>query len=131
MENVMMKLGSVKFSIQTLAYQKLTRTYGWTWAPTKRFGTIDSLQYTGKKNPTVTLPGVVFPEFQDVGTQQIETLVALGDAETPHLMTSGLGDVMGYWVVTGLTETEDKHIQAGIPIKQTFSLEIMYYGKTL
>lgn len=130
-ETVMMKLGSFKFSIYTAAYQQLTRTYGWVWGSTNRFGNTSILQYTGKDNPTINLPGVIYPEFENVGTEQIKELVALGDAAKPHLMTSGLGDVMGYWVVTGLRETEDKHIAAGIPIKQTFSLDLKFYGQTL
>lgn len=130
-ETVMMKLGSFKFSIYTAAYQQLTRTYGWVWASTNRFGNTSALQYTGKDNPTINLPGVIYPEFENVGTEQIKELAALGDAAKPHLMISGLGDVMGYWVVTGLKETEDKHIAAGIPIKQTFSLDLKFYGQTL
>lgn len=130
-EHVMMKLGDFKFSIHTAAYQQLTRTYGWIWSPTKRFGKTDLLQYTGKKNPTINLPGVIYPEFGRVGIGQIEKMVELGDAAVPHLMTSGLGDVMGYWAITGLTETEAKHTMAGIPIKQTFSLDLIYYGKTI
>ncbi len=130
-ETVMMKLGDFKFSIHTAAYQQLTRTYGWVWASTNRFGKTASLQYTGRDNPTVNLPGVIYPEFENVGTGQISELVKLGDAAVPHLMTSGLGDVMGYWVVTRLTETEAKHTVAGIPIKQTFSLDLKYYGKII
>ncbi len=130
-QHVMLKLGNFKFSIHSAAYQKLTRTYGWIWAPVKRFGNTSSLQYTGKKNPIINLPGVVFTEFENVGIRQIERLVQLGDSAKPNLMTSGLGEVMGYWVITGLTETEARHIQAGIPTKQTFSLDLKYYGKTL
>lgn len=130
-ETVMMKLGDFTFSIHTAAYQQLTKTYRWLWASTNRFGNTSSLQYTGKENPTVSLPGVIYPEFEKVGIHQIEKLVKLGDAAKPHLMISGLGDVMGYWVVNQLVETEDKHTVAGIPIKQTFSLDITYYGQTL
>jgi len=128
---VMMKLGNFKFSILTAAYQKLTKTYGWNWAEVKRFNNTASLQYTGKNNPTRKLDGVVFPEFESVGVYQIDDLVELGDLGTPLLLVSGIGAVLGYWVITKITNTEDKHMEAGIPTKQVFSMEIKYYGDSI
>ena len=74
---------------------------------------------------------MIFPEFEGVGIYQLEKLAALGDTGTPQLLTSGLGSVLGYWCITGLNKTEAKHMQAGIPIKQVYSLEIIYYGDSI
>lgn len=128
---VMMTLGTFRFSINRAAYQKLTKTYGWDWAAVKRFGTTDSLQFTRKQNPTMSLSGVIFPEFSSVGIYQVDNLSELGDAFAPLQLTTGYGEVWGYWCITKLTETQDQHMEAGIPTKQTFSMELTYYGESV
>lgn len=134
-EHVMMKLQNskrgFKFSIHTATYQSLTKTLGWVWSSSKRFGQYDSLQFNGPENPTMTLPGTVYPEFNNVGVDQLKVLESLGNDAEPILIISGVGDVLGYWVMTSFTETEARHMVAGIPTKQTFNLELKYYGKTL
>ncbi|NAX21015.1 phage tail protein [Vibrio sp. V39_P1S14PM300] len=129
--DVMMTAGEVKFSITTLAYQELVKTHSWTWSPINRFGQYASLQFTGADNPTIRLTGTVYPEFANVGINQIEQLVTLGNKAEPFLLTSGLGDVMGYWCLTNVTETQPRHMKAGVPKKQQFSADLIFYGKTL
>lgn len=137
-QSVQMKLGDFKFSLSTASYHKLTKTYGWNWAAAKRFQQHDSLQFTGKNNPKIKIDGVVFPEFtasafsfSSVGIYQVDTLTKLADKGEPLLLISGFGAVLGYYCITSLTETESRHMQAGIPTKQEYSLEIIYYGDTI
>jgi phage protein U len=127
---VQMILGSYIFSIRTAAYQSLVKKYEWVWASTQRFGTTPSLQYTGKKSPTVTLKGTVYPEF-NAGIWQLYYLKYLADQEGPLLLATGYGDVMGYWVITALTEEQPQHLEGGIPAKQNFTLELKYYGDSI
>lgn len=129
--DVMMSAGEVKFSITTLAYQELVKTHNWTWSAINRFGQYASLQFTGAENPTIKLSGIVYPEFAGVGVNQIEQLVTLGNKAEPFLLTSGLGDVLGYWCLTNVTETQPRHVKAGVPKKQQFSADMTFYGKTL
>ena len=134
-QSVQMKLGDFKFSLSTASYNKLTKTYGWNWASVKRFQQTDSLQFTGTKNPKIKIDGVVFPEFtasafsfSSVGIYQIDALVKLADKGEPLLLITGYGAVLGYYCITSLTEMQGKHMAAGIPTKQEYSLEIIYYG---
>ncbi|GLT20543.1 hypothetical protein GCM10007938_43280 [Vibrio zhanjiangensis] len=131
MERIMLKWGGIKFSIDTLAYQQFVTTYSWTWASQKRFGQTDSLQYTGEDNPKASLKGVIFTCFEKVGVNQIDKVVVQGNLGKPQLLVSGTGDVMGYWCLTTVQKTESKFMQAGLAKKQDFTMELIFYGKTL
>lgn len=54
---VMMMLGDFAFSIDTTAYNQLTREASWRWSEQERIGKQDLLQYTGKPGRTVRLEG--------------------------------------------------------------------------
>ncbi|WP_281630533.1 phage tail protein [Vibrio sp. St2] len=131
MERIMMMWGDIKFSIDTLAYQQFTTTYGWVWASQKRFGQTDSLQYTGQENPKANLKGVIFTQFEKVGTGQIDKVVYQANLGKPQLLISGTGDVMGYWCLTKLQDSKSKFMQAGLAKKQDFTMDLIFYGKTL
>ena len=131
MANVMLSLGGFKFHIESAAYNELIRTWQWRWANQSRVGVNDLLQYTGQAATKISLSGRIATLFRDVGTQQIETLADLGNQAKPLLLVSGLGDVLGYWVMTNLTENNSKFVPGGLPRVQTFSLEISFYGDDL
>ncbi|USX33712.1 phage tail protein [Enterobacter sp. Z1] len=50
-------LGDFAFSIDTTAYNQLTREASWRWSEQERIGKQDLLQYTGKPGRTVRLEG--------------------------------------------------------------------------
>jgi hypothetical protein len=54
---VMLMLGDFAFSIDTTAYNQLTREASWRWSEQERIGKQDLLQYTGKPGRTVRLEG--------------------------------------------------------------------------
>lgn len=64
MATVMMRLGIYKFSLDSAAYQELSRAAAYRWARQERIGTNDALQFTGLGPETVDLRGVVFPLFR-------------------------------------------------------------------
>ena len=131
MSNVMLSLGSFKFSIATAAYNQLVKTWGWTWAAQSLIGQSDRLQAVGKSPVLIRLTGEVSPLFHNVGVNQIEDLAKIGDELKPQLLVSGLGDVMGYWVITSLSETKSKFLRGGVARLQSFDLEIQFYGNDL
>ncbi len=131
MASVMLSLGGFKFHIESAAYNELIRTWQWRWANQSRVGVNDLLQYTGKSATKISLSGRIATLFRDVGIQQIETLSALGNQAKPLLLVSGVGDVLGYWVMTNLTENNSKFVLGGLPRTQTFSLEMSFYGDDL
>lgn len=128
MAQVMMSWRGFKFNIDSAAYNELVRTWQWRWNSQPRIGQSDLLQYTGKAAVKVSLNGEIATTIREVGTKQIDKLAKLGDDAQPGLLVSGLGDVLGYWVMTELSETNSKFMQGGLPRRQSFSLELSFYG---
>lgn len=131
MSSVMLSLGSFKFSISSAAYSQLVKSWSWHWSSQSVIGQSDRLQAVGKAPIKIKLTGEVSPLFQNAGTQQIEQLAQLGDELKPQLLVSGLGDIMGYWCITSLSETSTKFLQGGVARLQSFDMEIQYYGDNI
>ncbi|UTV26374.1 phage tail protein [Photobacterium atrarenae] len=131
MAQVMLSLGGFKFHIGSAAYNELVRTWQWRWNAQSRIGQSDLLQYTGQAAEKISLNGEIATAFREVGTRQIEKLAELGHEKKPLLLVSGLGDVMGYWVMTDLNETNTNFVQGGLARYQTFTLELAFYGNDL
>ena len=131
MADVLMKWGDFGFSIDRAAYNELTKKWQWNWAAQARIGQSDALQCTGKAADTISLSGRVAATFLGVGINQIQAIADLGNEMEPKLMVSGLGNVMGYWVLRSLTETGNRFVKGGAPRQQTFSAEFAYYGDSL
>lgn len=131
MATTMLALGSFKFSVSTAAYNELTQNHKWRWQSMQRVGNGDSLQYTGKDSPTISLTGLVSTTLGEVGIKQIDTLQTLGDEERPHLLVSGLGDVLGYWVITDLYASHTKFLRGGVARSQSFTIELKFYGNNI
>ncbi|KJL74755.1 tail protein, partial [Enterobacter hormaechei subsp. steigerwaltii] len=75
---VMMMLGDFAFSIDTTAYNQLTREASWRWSEQERIGKQDLLQYTGKPGRTVRLEGESHAFFRK-GVDAINDLFDLAD----------------------------------------------------
>lgn len=126
MSDVMMQLGSFQFGLATAAYQEFTRSTAYTWAALARFGKDDALQSTGPGADTITLPGVVFPEFRG-GTGQVDAMRALAAAAEPQALIDGRGRMLGQWVIEGIDERGSIFAQRGIARRQEFTLRLRRY----
>lgn len=120
---VMMQLGSFQFMLSTAVYQELQRSTEWRWPSQDRFGEMPVLQYTGPGADTITLPGVIFPEWNG-GVVQLDAMRALGDAGQPHPLVAGNGASMGRWVVERVDEGQTVFAAAGVPRRVEFTLQL-------
>lgn len=126
----MMRLGGFSFGINTAAYKDLKRVTEFKWAAQERFGQMDALQYTGPGQDSITLDGVVLTAYRG-GTGQVERLRALGAQGRPQMLISGLGDILGMWVIESVGEGQGVFAAAGIPRRQEFSVKLRKYGNGL
>ncbi|PKA32546.1 hypothetical protein CWR41_22760 [Cedecea lapagei] len=94
----------------------------------------------GQAVPSITFSGEVYtdnrrisisPEEWVVGTRPVRELSELGDVQAPQLLISGIGEILGYWVVTDFSDTADRFLMAGIPKHQQFTMTIKYYGDNI
>lgn len=123
MSEIMMKLGSYSFGLQTAAYQEFQRSTAYTWAAQARFGKLNMLQATGPGDDGLTLSGVVFPEHFG-GTGQLDSLRALAGLQQPQALIDGRGNMLGQWVIESIDETGSIFAARGVARKQDFSIKL-------
>lgn len=120
---VMMRLGPFNFGLDTAAYQSLRRRVEYSWPSQERMGQHAAMQYTGPGPETMTVSGVIFPEFRG-GDGQLSLLRYLGDLGEPQLLISGSGETMDEWVIESVDEGQSIFAAAGIPRRQEFTVNL-------
>lgn len=63
---MMMALGMFVFSLSTAAYQELQRQTEWRHVSNTRIGAAPARQFVGRGDDSITLPGVILPEWPDL-----------------------------------------------------------------
>ena len=128
---VMLLLGNFAFSVNTAAYNQLAREASWNWSEQARIGQQSLLQYTGKNGRTVRIEGESHAFFGKSGTEAVNTLYELADQTEPQLLVSGVGDVLGWWVVVHFSDTTDRFLPGGGHRNKKWSLELKHYADDL
>ena len=126
MGSIMMRLGVYKFSLDTAAYQELSRTAEYRWARQERIGTNDALQFTGLGPETLELRGVVFPLFRG-GLDQVKKMRAQASLGVPLPLIDGLGKVWGLWALEQISERQSIFMPRGAPKRIEFDLRLSRY----
>ncbi len=119
----MMRLGPVKFSVDSAAYQQLSRSAEYRWARQPQIGRNDALQFTGLGAETVDLSGVVFP-FYKGGLGQVDSMRSAGQIGIPLPLIDGRGRVLGLWVIERVQEDQEVFAAFGAPRRQSFSMRL-------
>lgn len=122
----MMRLGPLKFSVDTAAYQQLSRSAEYRWARQTQIGRNDALQFTGLGPETIELRGVVFP-FHRGGLRQPDRMRLTASIGLPLPLIDGRGRVLGLWVIESVSEDHEVFAAQGVPRKQTFSMRLTRY----
>lgn len=124
---IMMILGSFRFSIDTAAYQELTRDTEFRWVAQDVFGVRPRLQYTGPGADSITLQGTVYPEYRG-GLEQINIMRSVADQGKPQRMIDGKGRVLGQWVIEKVQEKQPIFAAGGVPRRQDFTLQLKRFS---
>ena len=120
---VQLVLGYFVFSLYTLAYQDLQRQIAWRHASTSRVGARPANQYLGPDDETLTLSGVLLPEF--AGSRlSLELLEAMATTGRSWPLIQGDGLLYGEYLITGIQTTGTLHFQDGAPRKIEFQLSL-------
>lgn len=127
MAEVMMQLGFFQFALDSATYQRLSRSTEYKWARQARIGSTDALQFTGYGPETIELEGVIYPHFRG-GIKQIDNMRTQANIGIPLPLVSGLGRVLGLWVVEAISEGQEVFAAQGIPQRQDFTMRMAKYG---
>jgi len=128
MAEVMMALGDYRFSIDTAAYEQITRSFEWRWQAQERLGRKPAQQFLGPGVTTVQFEGVIYPSFKG-GLGQIDAMKVEADKGEPLRLADSNGFKWGEFVIKRIEETRSKPIPSGQPRRIAFRIELADYGK--
>ncbi|WAW09275.1 phage tail protein [Oxalobacter vibrioformis] len=124
--NIMLSLGGFQFSLNTAAYQELVRSTAYRWASHDRLAQPAAKQFTGPGDDSMSLTGVIYPEWRSTRFQ-LDNLRSLAARGQPLLLVSGVGAVLGRWVIDKIDERQNIFAGYGIARKQGFTISIQYF----
>lgn len=128
MAGVMIKLGAYVFSLDTAAYQQLSRATAYRWQALERVNQLAALQFTGPGEDSISLNGVILPTFRG-GLGQLDAMRAEAAKGEPLLMVDGRGYVHGRWVILSVNETQKTFERGGAPLQIEFSIRLRKYDE--
>ena len=129
MRGVLLALGDYRFSLDTAAYDTLTRETGWRWPPADRIGGRPIPQYLGPGAEKIELSGAIYPSFRG-GLGQMEEMRAEADKGKPLRLVDGRGIVWGLYVIVRVSETQTLLGARGEPKEMKFVLDLQRYGRS-
>ena len=124
---VMMQLGTFQFGINTAAYQGLSRSDEWRWPDQGRFGQAPALQYTGPGATTITLDGILYPEWRG-GLGQLDAMRAEAGKGKPLVLVDGRGQALGMWVIERVDESQSIFAAGGVARRVEFTLQLKRFS---
>jgi phage protein U len=124
---VMMALGDFRFSLDTAAFQELSRTHAWRWASVDRIGAKPAMQFVGPGEESITMNGTIYPAFRG-GLGQIEAMRVEANKGEPLMLVDGTGQVWGKFCITEIRETRKVLFSDGTPRAQDFDISLQAYG---
>lgn len=120
---MMLSLGMFVFSLSTLAYQELQRQTNWRHASNSRVGAPPALQFVGRGDDTITLPGIILPELAG-SVLSLDALRLMANTGKAWPMVEGTGRIYGLWVIESLSETRTVFFRDGTPRRIEFTLTL-------
>jgi hypothetical protein len=119
----MMALGQFNFGVDTLAYQELSRRIDWRHASAERMGAMPAFQYVGPGMDTISLPGVIMPEFTgpDFSLDELRNMADLGDA---YALVRTDGYILGHFMIRSIDEKQSYFLPGGGARRIEFGIEL-------
>lgn len=120
---MMMALGLYVFSLDTAAYQDFQRQTSWRHPSSNRVGAAPVRQFLGKGEDTITLSGLILPEFSGKRLS-LDALRLMADTGKAWPMVEGTGRIYGLWVIESISETNTLFFSDGSPRRIDFSITL-------
>ncbi len=123
---ILMALGTFRFSVDTAGYEDLRRTAEQRWAAQERVRQGPALQHMGPGEESIELRGNIYPHYRG-GAGQVSAMRALSAQGVPQMLVDGRGMVHGWWVIERVEEGQSSLFADGVPRRQEFSLVLRRY----
>ena len=120
---MMMSLDTFLFEIGTLPYQQLSQSWAWRHAKSERFGARPAMQFIGPGDETLRLTGALYAGY--IGSySSIERIRDMADAGESYALLTGRHEVLGQFIINGVSLTSEIFTVDGIARKADFTLEL-------
>ncbi|MEX3924416.1 phage tail protein [Paraburkholderia sp. BR10936] len=119
-------LSGFNFSLNTAVYQSMRRSTQYVWGEQSRFGQRAARQFVRVGDDTLTLPGVIYPEWKG-SSSAMGVLRKMGSAGIPYLMMDAQGYVYGRWTIESVEETKSEFAAFNQPKKIEFVVTLKMY----
>lgn len=120
---MMMSLGLFVFSLPTLAYQDLQTRLSWRHPSSSRVGARPASQFVGLGDESMTLSGCLVPELGG-DPNALATLQEMGDLGEAQPLVSGLGEILGDFVIDSMDITKKAFFEDGVARSTDFTLSM-------
>jgi uncharacterized protein len=120
----MLRLGDFNFSLNVAVFQEMRRVTEYQWASQDRFGQLKARQFVSLGDDTLTLPGIIYPEWRG-SSNAMAQLRTMGAQGLPYLMLDAQGHIYGRWTIESVEEnrgifaafTQPKKIEFTVTLK--------------
>jgi phage protein U len=123
MDEKMMSLGMFVFERSTTPYQTSQQEFQWRHPGVSRVGLRPAHQFLGPDDETMTLSGVLLPEFTG-GEPSLAELRTMGDEGGAWPLVDGVGTVHGLFVIDKLSIGRSVFFADGAARRIEFSLQL-------
>lgn len=121
-DDVLMTVGSITFSVPLGAFETLRQRLEIRTAKSERAGAQTTRQSLGHDD-TIEISSVYFPEWTH-STTRLADLRALALTYQPQMLTDGLGNVWGKYLIEDVDAEGSVFTAYGVPLRQTFRLSL-------
>lgn len=121
---MLMALDMFAFEIGSLPYQELQRRWHWRHAEADRFGARSAYQFVGPGTETVELVGALYPGEGIGSYSSIDTIIEMGKTGDAYTLVSGVGEVLGDFIIRGLDLRQDRFFVDGAARRGDFRLNL-------
>ena len=120
---MMAALGQFTFALSTLAFQELRRSNAYRHASNSRVGARPGRQYVGPGDETITLTGLLAPEFMG-DRLALDKLRDMAEKGSAYALVNGAGENFGAWVIEQVEENGSIFVREGVARRTEFTIKL-------
>jgi uncharacterized protein len=138
-EGSILTWGDFIFKSTTIPITSIQKDESVKWSSFDRAKNSSARMWQSDGNNTINVEGVIFPEYSPAegiqgnlsgptGRFQLDTLRSMQLTKIPYLLIDGTGVIFGKYILTKISQTQDKFLHNGIPRKQSYNLTFEKYS---
>jgi len=120
---MLMSLGQFVFGLDTVPFDTLRRSSAYRHPSNPRVGALPGRQFVGAGDDTITISGVLAPEYAG-STKSLQQLRDMAGGGKAWALVSGAGHVFGAFVIENVNETSTLFTDNGLARRIEFDMQL-------